>query len=186
MAEAAAAPLAQELVERLLARVAERRMAEIVAEPYRLDEVLIETQRAGDAACDAGRLDGMGQTRAEVVALGVDEHLGLQAQPAEGLRVDDPIAVALERRPQAAFLLGQVAPARLVRTHRERRQPTLLVLAHEALEGSGNLTGELRHREASVVAAAEGASDRSGPGTRVKKGSRPDPPYPLPILLPNV
>ena len=36
---------------------------------------------------------------ASVIAFGVDEHLRLVAQPAEGLRVDDAVAVPLERRP---------------------------------------------------------------------------------------
>jgi hypothetical protein len=92
-----------------------------------------------------------------VVALRVDEDLRLQAKPPERLRVDDAIAVALERRPQPALLLGEIAPARVVRADGERRQPALLVLPHEALEGIGNLTGELRHPEASVVAEAAGA-----------------------------
>ncbi len=51
--EAAAAALAQQLVERLLAGVAERRMPEVVAEADRLDEVLVEAQRPRDAARDA-------------------------------------------------------------------------------------------------------------------------------------
>jgi hypothetical protein len=117
----------------------------------------LEQQRTGDPARDAGGLERVRQARAEVVAFRVDEHLRLQPQAPEGLRVDDAVAVALERRPQPAFLLGKVAPARLVRAHGERRQPTLLVLAHEAREGISNLTGKLRHPGSSVVAAAEGA-----------------------------
>ena len=52
VAEAAAEPLAQRLVERLLAGVAERRVARVVAEPDRLDEILVQPQRAGDDAGD--------------------------------------------------------------------------------------------------------------------------------------
>ncbi len=167
VAEAAAAALAQELVERLLPGVPERRMAEVVAEADRLDEILVQPQRPRDGARDAGRLERVREARAEVVALGVDEYLRLQPQPAERLRVDDAVAVALERRPQAALLLGQIAPAGVVRAHRERREPALLVLPNEALEGIGNPTGELRRHGASVVAGAACASDRGGPGTRV-------------------
>ena len=104
--EAVAAALAEQLVERLLARVPERRVAEIVAEPDRLDEVLVQPQRARDAARDARRLERVREPRAEVVALGIDEDLRLVAQPAERLRVDDAVAVALERRAQPALLLG--------------------------------------------------------------------------------
>ena len=106
----AAAALAQHLVERLLARMAERRMPEIVAEADRLDEILVQPQRAGDAAGDARRLERVRQPRAEVVALGVDEDLRLVAEPAERLRVDDAVAVALERRAQPALLLGRLRP----------------------------------------------------------------------------
>jgi hypothetical protein len=80
-----------------------------------------------------------------VVALGIDEDLRLEAQPAERLRVDDAVAVALERRAQPALLLGEVAAARLVRADGERGQPALLVLPHEPGEGIGNTTGGLRH-----------------------------------------
>ena len=141
VAEAAAAALAHQLVERLLAGVAERRVAEVVAEPDRLDEILVQLQRPADAARDPGGLERVRQPRPEMVALGIDEHLRLEAQAAERLRVDDPVAVALERRPQPAFLLGQVASPRLVGADGERRQPALLVLAHAAGEGVGNFPG---------------------------------------------
>ena len=72
-----------------------------------------------DAARDARRLERVREPRAEVVALGIDEDLRLVAQPAERLRVDDAVAVALERRPQAAFLLGQ-RRARASRTSARR------------------------------------------------------------------
>ena len=52
VAEAPAEALLQRLVERLLAGVAERRMAEVVAEPDRLGQVLVQPQRPGDDAGD--------------------------------------------------------------------------------------------------------------------------------------
>ena len=45
-----AAEQAEALVERALAGVAERRMAEVVAERGGLGEVLVEAERAGDAS----------------------------------------------------------------------------------------------------------------------------------------
>ena len=65
--EAGPAALAQQLVERLLAGVAEGRMAEVVPEPDRLDEILVQPQRAADPARDAGRLQRVGQARPEVI-----------------------------------------------------------------------------------------------------------------------
>src|SRR5207248_10699972 len=99
--EAREPTLAQQLVERLLARMAERRVAEVVAEPDCLDEILVQAQRTGDAARDPGRLERVRETCAEVIALGIDKDLRLVTQAAERLRVHDPVAVTLERRAQA-------------------------------------------------------------------------------------
>ena len=120
MAKAAEAALAQQLVECLLPRMAERRVTDVVPDRDRLGEVLVQAQRPRDPARDPGGLERVREPGAEVVALGIDEDLRLVAQAAEGLRVDDPVAVALERGPQPAFLLGSLAPARLVRAHGER------------------------------------------------------------------
>ena len=144
--EAAAAALAQHRVERLLARMAERRVPEVVPEPDRLDEVLVQAKRAPDAARDTGRLERVREPRAEMVALGIDEDLRLQPQTAERLRVDDPVAVALERRPKPALVLREVAPTRLVGAHGERRQPPFLMLTHERFEGVSSASGGLRHQ----------------------------------------
>ena len=111
VAEAGAEPLAQALVERLLAGVPERRVAHVVPEPDRLGEILVQAQRAGHAAGDPGRLERMRHARPEVVAGRVDEDLRLALQPPKRLRVQDPVAVALERRAQAAFVLLARAPA---------------------------------------------------------------------------
>ena len=146
VAEAPVEALAQRLVERLLAGVPERRVPEVVAEPDRLDEVLVQPQRPGHAARDPGGLERVGQAGAVVVAGGVDEDLRLVHQPPERLGVHDPVAVALERRAQQARLLLARAPARLVGAHGERREPPLLVLANARLEGIRSPSGELRHR----------------------------------------
>ena len=111
--EAAAAALAQRGVERVLAGVAEGRVAEVVAEPDRLGQVLVQAQRAGHRAGDPAGLERVGEPGPVVVALGGDEDLGLVLEPAEGLGVDDPVAVALERRPQRAVGLLDRAPRRV-------------------------------------------------------------------------
>ena len=107
--EAGAAALAQRRVERLLAGVAEGRMAEVVAEPDRLGQVLVEAERPGDRAGDPAGLQRVGEPGPVVVALGRDEDLRLVLEAAERLRVDDPVAVALERRAQRA--VGLLDPA---------------------------------------------------------------------------
>src|SRR5918997_494958 len=117
--------LAPGAVEHVLADVAERWVAEVVAEPDRLREVLVETQRAGDRARDLRGLERVRQPRAVVIALGRDEHLRLVLEPAERLAVDDPVAVALERRAQPAVLLRPRAVGR-VRARGGGRQRRLL------------------------------------------------------------
>ena len=125
VAKAAPEALLQAAVERVLADVAERRVAEVVAEPDRLDQVLVERQRPRDGARDLGDLERVGQPRAVVVAARRHEHLGLVLEPPKRLAVHDPVAVALKRRAQAAVGLGD-RPRRRVGARRQRREVALL------------------------------------------------------------
>src|SRR5439155_2369735 len=144
--EAAAESLRERRVERLLPRMSEGRMPEIVAAGDRLSAVLVEAEGPRDRPGDAGRLERMCQARAKVIPARLDEDLRLPAQPPERLRVNDPVSVALEGGPQRTFLaLCMRAPASLVGAHRERREPPLLVLAHARLEGFRDRSRELRH-----------------------------------------
>ena len=58
----------EHVVERLLAGVAERRVARVVPEADRLDEVLVEPQRPRDDARDRRRLERVRHPGAVVVA----------------------------------------------------------------------------------------------------------------------
>src|SRR5258708_28130061 len=90
----------------------------------------------------------------------------------------DAIAVALERCAQATLFLDVRATATLVRADGERRQPALLVLAHEALEGVSNSTGQFRHPEARLEDDRDGspvrAPRRSGHVTRAWRAEKRD------------
>src|SRR3546814_12698181 len=59
-------------------------------------------------------LGRVGQPRAVVIALVVDEDLGLVLQPPEGAGMDDAVAVALKAGARRALRLGEVAPPALV------------------------------------------------------------------------
>ena len=83
-------------VERMLAAVAERRMAKIVRQAQGFGEVFIEPERACDCPADLRDFETVRQAHPEMIAVGRDEHLRLMPQPAKGDRVDDPVAVALE------------------------------------------------------------------------------------------
>ena len=82
--------------QHVLARMAEGRVAEVVRQGQRLRQILVEPERAGERAGDLAHLDGMGQPRAEMIALVIDEDLRLVLEAAEGRRMDDPVPVALE------------------------------------------------------------------------------------------
>jgi len=89
-----------------------------------------------------------------VVALGRDEHLRLVLQAAERLRVDDAVAVALERRAQPALLLGSLARGRVGRRG-ERGELRGLLRAHARRERLGDGTARVRggsHGHALILA----------------------------------
>ena len=157
-------------VERVLAGVPERRVAHVVPEPDRLGQVLVQPQRPRDDARDRRRLERVGHARAVVVALRVDEDLRLPLQPPERLRVDDAVAVALERRAHAALLLGKLATARLERADRERRQ-ALLERADPLLERLLRRSGDLH--PVRVVRATDSRRDAEGDEAPLRRRTGP-------------
>src|SRR5438874_3956596 len=134
-------------------------MAEVVAEPDRLGQILVQAQRARNAAGDAGRLERMREPGAVVVAAGVDEDLGLVLETAERLGVHDPVAVALEGRSQPTIVLGVDATTRLVRADRERREPGLFLLSDPRCEGVCNSPCKLGHMTDSSRSPGRGGND---------------------------
>jgi hypothetical protein len=96
--------------DHLLAEVTEGRMAEIVPQADRLDQVFVEAERPGDGPRHLGDLERVGQADPVMVALGCEEYLGLVTQAAERLAVNDPIPVHLEGGPKVVLGLGVVPP----------------------------------------------------------------------------
>ena len=96
--------------------MAEWRVPHVVAEPDRLDEVFVESQRTRHDARDPGRLESVGHPRAVVVARRIDEDLRLALQPPKRLRMQDPVTIALERGAQTAIVFRLESSACLVRT----------------------------------------------------------------------
>ncbi|GEM_PF-1956321 len=80
-----------------------------------------------------------------MVALGVEEDLGLVLEPPEGLGVDDAVAVALVDRPKLVGLLLNFPPFRIKRSRRGRGEgrfslfPYLAGTAEKAIRRSGPL-----------------------------------------------
>ena len=100
-------------VERTLAGMAEGRVAEIVGERERLGQILVEPEPACHRAGDLGDFQAMSEARAVVIALVIDEDLGLVVQPPEGSGVQDAIAVTGKGRAGRARRLVGKAPTAL-------------------------------------------------------------------------
>jgi hypothetical protein len=92
-----AAELGEARIERTLAGVAKRRVAEIVAERRALGEVLVEANRAGERACNLGHFQSVGQPGAEMIPFVKHEDLGLVGETAERGGVDNAVAIASKR-----------------------------------------------------------------------------------------
>src|SRR6516165_3823782 len=93
--------------------MAEGRVAEIVGERERLGQVLIKPKPSRHRAGDLGHLEAMGESRAVVIALVIDENLRLVVQPPEGSGMQDAVAVAGEGRAGRARWLRHKPPAAL-------------------------------------------------------------------------
>ncbi|QTK78444.1 hypothetical protein AT6N2_C0560 [Agrobacterium tumefaciens] len=102
----------QHRIQRVFAGMAEGRVAEIMHQRHALGQILIQLQRTGERAGDLRHLDGVGETRAIMVAIGADEDLRFVLQAAKGCRVDDPVTVPLELGTRQASLFGKKTSAR--------------------------------------------------------------------------
>ena len=102
------------------------------AQPDRLDEILVQAERAGDPARDARRLERVGEARSEVVAQD-------RSRP-ESCSEVGKVWNARSGRGHAGMasaggkVLLHAPPARVIRADGERREPAFLVLAHAELE----------------------------------------------------
>ena len=122
---------AHAVVERVLAGVAERGVAQVVRQRDGLDQVFVERQGSGDRPPQLRHLQRMRQAGAEQVALVVEKDLRLVDQAAKRGAVHDAVAVALERRSRGRGRLGMAAAAGACRIRRIRGQ------RHEYLVKSG-------------------------------------------------
>ena len=88
-----------QLVQRVLAVVTERRVAQVVGQRGGLGDVRLRAQRPRQVPRDLGHLEAVGEPVADEVVHLRPVHLGLGGQPPRGRRVHDAGAVALVRRP---------------------------------------------------------------------------------------
>jgi hypothetical protein len=107
--------LGHRLLKRILAGMAEGRMADIMGKAERFGQILVEAKRARQGTADLGDFQAVGQPDPEMIAVGSDEYLRLVTKAPERDRVDDSVAVALERvarSPAAASPFGMEPAAR--------------------------------------------------------------------------
>ena len=98
-------------VQRVLAVVPERRVAEVVGQAGGVDDVGIGAELGADLAADLGHLERVGQPGAREVVLARADDLGLGRQAAKRERVQHPGPVAGELAAPAG--LGDIALVRL-------------------------------------------------------------------------
>ncbi len=107
-----AAVIGHTALQRALAGMAEGRVAEIMGERHRLGQIFIESERPRERPRDLPDLDRMRQPGAKMIAVERHEHLCLMCEAAEGRRMDDTVAVALELGAGRRGVLGKEPPAR--------------------------------------------------------------------------
>jgi hypothetical protein len=99
--------------KRALARVAERRVSQIVGEGNSLGQIVVEAEAARQGPGDLRHFDRMGEPSAEVIAVERDENLRLMGEPSKGGRMENAVAVALKLSPRRRNRLGEEATAGL-------------------------------------------------------------------------
>jgi hypothetical protein len=83
-------------VERLFSGMAKRRVADVMDQGERFDQIAVESELGGDRSRDLRDLDRVRQSIAKVVGVAARENLGLRFQTAKGAGMDDAVAVALK------------------------------------------------------------------------------------------
>ena len=100
--------------------MSERRVADVVQQGHRFDQVLIEPQCAPNRPSQGSDFVGMGQACSVVISHIARENLHLSAQSAESGTVQDAITIALKWAAIVMLRLGMLAPGRLCGEHGKR------------------------------------------------------------------
>jgi hypothetical protein len=117
-----AAIVAHAVVQSILPGVAKRRVPEIMRQRHRLDKILVEVQRSGNAAPYLGDLKTVCQTRTEKITLMIDEDLRLVFETTKRGGMNDTVAVALKLAAQRRPVFGKTPAARIGGKYGVRRE----------------------------------------------------------------
>ncbi len=99
--------------ERILARMSERCVPQIMGQRHGLGQLRIQPKRSRNRARHLRHFDRMGQAGAVIIALMFDKDLGFMLEPPKGRSVDDPVTIPLETGAEGAFLLRHQSAAAL-------------------------------------------------------------------------
>ncbi len=105
--------IGHQLVEGGFARVAERRMTDIVSQGDGFGQVFVQPKDSGNGAPDARHLHAMGQPGAIVISLMIEEDLRLVFQAAERAAVHNSVPVPLINGSEVVLPFGIAASPRL-------------------------------------------------------------------------
>jgi hypothetical protein len=101
------AVFSQQAVQFTLSRVTERSVTQVMGKGDALSQVFIEAESSGCRAGDLGDLNGVGEPGSEMVALVVNEYLGLVLKSSESGGMYNSFPVPLKRRPVGMFRLAE-------------------------------------------------------------------------------
>src|SRR5262249_20717186 len=105
-----ASVLGETLIKGMFARVAERRMTQVMGQRADLRQILVQLQGTRDRARKLGHFQRVRQPRPVVIALMKDKDLRLVRETAKGGRMNDAITIAAKRAAPAALRLS-IKPA---------------------------------------------------------------------------
>ncbi len=120
-----AAKVLHAVIEHILARMAKRRVAEVMGQADRLGQVFVDAQCPRHRAAQLRHLDRVREAGAEQVALVVQKNLGFVDQTAESGGMHDPVAVTLKSAARGRRLLCMQAALAAVGEAGIRRQAQL-------------------------------------------------------------
>ncbi len=112
---------AHQFVKPAFAGMAEGRMANIVNQSQRFDQIGIQRKCACNGACDLRHFQGVRQSIAKMVGKAGGEYLGLGFESAKGARMNDAVAIAGVLAAIGMWRFRKAAAANGIRRHSPRR-----------------------------------------------------------------
>ena len=106
-----------QLLQRVLTRMSKGRVADIVNESNRLDQIFIEAESTGDGSRNLSDLEGMGQTCSVMIPLVIGKDLSLVLKSTKSRAVNDAIPVVLINRPVLVCFLRVLTPPAVTAEH---------------------------------------------------------------------